>query len=80
MNNVKYKIKLTDNKMGKVKIVTEEFEDGILLNQEQVIETIKYLWEDGNMSCDCNKAIYFGFKNYNCGENRFKADLLINNE
>lgn len=37
-----------------------------------------YIWEKGNYSCDCNRALFFdGIENYKC-DNGIEKDFLIN--
>lgn len=72
---MKYIVNLTDKETGKVIESIEEVDDDIFSNRKEAAQTIEYLWEGGNMSCDCNRATYFGFENYKCGGGRFEAEL-----
>lgn len=36
---------------------------------------IWWVWSEGNFSCDCNRAIFFGDEDETCGESRFKVNI-----
>lgn len=66
-----YKVALRKNSMstgvltGEVKLVTID---------EAWDESQEYLWIDGNWSCDCNRAAFFGEEtDWPCGETCFTA-------
>jgi len=31
-------------------------------------ESAYFMWEEGNFSCDCNRSIFFGLPEMDCGE------------
>lgn len=37
----------------------------------------EFYWTEGNMSCDCNRAIEFGIHNYLCGDTRFILETSL---
>lgn len=70
---VKAEIRL--NATGEVRDCSTE---GIILAGDQ--NPVTYIWEEGNFSCDCNRAIFFGAKgadgpNSRCGEGAFSVRL-----
>lgn len=39
-----------------------------------------YIWEEGNFSCDCNRAIFFDDEDEKCGETRYRVQLINNDD
>lgn len=41
-------------------------------------DNARYIWTEGNYSCDCNRSLSFGvsFEDARCGDGRYELDRL----
>lgn len=77
----KYQVKLTRTSDGAEKIVDQSFWypewDG-----HDPTDTVRFMWEDGNQSCDCNRHILFEdgdlTMDVDCSEGKYDFELIFN--
>lgn len=71
-------VHLLDTETGKRAVYQHDYE----YPEGETFDT--YLWEEGNYSCDCNRALFFyGYEdgeNYLCGDSRFVVEKIVNRE
>ena len=69
------RIRITENATGEFVEVKSDIEPQ---------ELARFMWEDGNYSCDCNREIFFrtakgecpDLNSCTCGEDRFAAEII----
>lgn len=71
----KYQVKLTRTSDGASKVVDLEWGypewDG-----SDSDDAIRFMWEEGNYSCDCNRCEYFD-EDCECSEGKYEAEVLL---
>lgn len=40
-------------------------------------EFADFIWRDGNWSCDCNRAVFFGHPDCECGDDRYVVEKIV---
>lgn len=58
--------------------VADKFDDGVDSLDDFYDKSHFYLWSEGNYSCDCNRAIFWGrrFGEVECGESKFSVKKI----
>lgn len=78
---IKYIISLQDTKTETIRYILWSCDFPEDKTEEGEEDSVAYMWDSGNYSCDCNRAIYFYgrneegtpyYDNYSCGDSRFK--------
>ena len=59
---MQYKVKIIKVETGEARFYEDEFDH---------YEGFCFLWTEGNYSCDCNRAIFFGDDNDECSDGRY---------
>lgn len=75
---MRYEITLKDTATNEV--VTFEWVDPITrsIDPSEQDEQIRYYWEEGNLSCDCNRDSYFGHEDGSCNDERYNLQKIVN--
>jgi hypothetical protein len=79
---MKWLITLKKVETGEAKTI--EWDDGLveLDNTDDSENGVRYIWEDGNMACDCNRSDQFnggfGMGDYDCGHDKMKLEKIVN--
>ena len=68
---VKIIARIKNNKTGQIK----EYETIEIWN-EYTNKPYTYNWEEGNYSCDCNRALMFDGSNIPCSTGKFSVNLV----
>lgn len=77
-----YQVYITDNKTGETRVYTDPY----LAPDKRTGKF--YIWEDGNYSCDCNRALFFQWAvnkseydiDVSCGHTRYSIEIKEDGE